>query len=113
MIHHALPNQRHPSPSIFEFRISNFRGNRRAGSIILKALIILILAGAVFGGGAYFAYTLFIQPDQNLKQETAFGTPTPPPDMTIPEYQRCLQLKNDHQYGPTWQQTWRKVTPPP
>ena len=60
--------------------------------------MILVLATAVFGGGAYFAYTLFVQPDQNLKRETAFGTPTPPPDMTIPEYQRCLQLKNDHQW---------------
>jgi hypothetical protein len=69
------------------------------GSIILKALFILILAAAVFGGGAYFAYTLFIQPEQKLKNETAFGTPTPPPDATIPEYERCLALKNNHQWG--------------
>ena len=71
---------------------------RTQAGIILKALIILALSAAVFGGGAYFAYTLFIQPDQSLKQETAFGTPTPPPDATIPEYERILQLKNDHQW---------------
>ena len=69
----------------------------RAG-IIIKALVILALAAAVFGGGAYFAYTLFLQPDQKLKQETAFGTPTPPPDMTVPEYAHCLELKKNHQW---------------
>lgn len=71
---------------------------QRAGGIILKTLVILALAAAVFGGGAYFAYTLFILPDQALKKETAFGTPSPPPDMTIPEYERILELKKGHQW---------------
>jgi hypothetical protein len=57
-----------------------------------------MLATAVFGGGAYFAYTLFIEPDQNLKKEAAFGTPPPPPDATIPEYERIRQLKDSHQW---------------
>jgi LysM repeat protein len=74
------------------------RRARLRGGIILKAFIILALATAVFGGGAYFAYTLFIQPDQNLKKEMAFGTPPPPPDMTIPEYERILPLKQNHQW---------------
>jgi hypothetical protein len=52
-------------------RTSNLRRARAAGSIILKTMIILALAAAVFGGGAYFAYTLFVEPDQNLKKETA------------------------------------------
>jgi len=73
-------------------------GARERGGFILKALVILALTVAVFGGGAYFTYTLFLEPEQNLKEETAFGTPTPPPDMTLPEYQRILQLKNDHQW---------------
>jgi hypothetical protein len=89
-------NLRPPIPSNFDFRISNFRrASVRGGGIILKGLIILALAAVVFGGGAYFAYTLFIQPGQALKSETAFGTPTPPPDMTIPEYERCLELKKN------------------
>ncbi|HEX4086582.1 MAG TPA: LysM peptidoglycan-binding domain-containing protein [Chthoniobacteraceae bacterium] len=75
-----------------------FPDSRRSGGIILKALVILALTAAVFGGGAYFTYKLFIEPEQNLKQETGMGTPTPPPDMTIPEYQRCLDLKNSHQW---------------
>jgi hypothetical protein len=71
---------------------------RSEGSIILKALVVLALAAAVFGGGAYFTYKLFIQPEQALKQEVAFGTPPPPPDATIPEYERILQLKENHQW---------------
>jgi LysM repeat protein len=110
------PSPRGLSHSTFDFRaersetdrpslvplnrsISNFRRAARGGGIILKTLFILALATVVFGGGAYFAYTLFIEPDQNLKKETAFGAPTPPPDMTVPEYGHCLQLKKDHQWA--------------
>ncbi len=71
---------------------------RERGGFILKALVILALAAAVFGGGAYYTYKLFIEPAQNLKMETAFGTPTPPPDMTVPEYNRILQIKNDRDW---------------
>jgi len=82
--------------SSFEFRASNSLNSR--GSIILKTLFILLLAAAVFGGGAYYAYTLFILPDQNLKRETALGALTPPPDTTIPEYQRIHLLLEDHHW---------------
>jgi len=97
MIPDALQSNRR-RPSDFEARTLIFRRAGVRAGIILKALVILALMAAVFGGGAYFAYTLFIEPDQNLKRETAFGTPTPPPDMTIPEYEGCLRLKTDHQW---------------
>ncbi len=63
---------------------------------MLKALFILILAAAIFGGAAYFGYDLFIKPQQELKEEAAFGTPTPPPDPTIPAFEKCMALKNQH-----------------
>jgi LysM repeat protein len=96
-----IPDSSNPLPSKisnFEFRISNCRHHREQAGIIAKALIILVLAAAVFGGGAYFTYTLFIEPGQNLKQEMAYGTPSPPPDTTIPEYEQILQLKNNRQW---------------
>lgn len=68
----------------------------RSGSIILKTLVILIVAAAVFGSAAYFAYTLFVKPQRALKAETAFGTPTPAPDQTIPEYERILGIKQSN-----------------
>jgi hypothetical protein len=78
---------------------SHFRAAKQRGSIILKGLVILVLAIAVFGGGAYYTYKLFIEPEQNLKLESAsVATMTPPPDLTIPEYQKCLDLKNAHDW---------------
>ena len=86
---------------IFDFHSSRRRDFRHAGAgggIILKTLFVLVLTAAVFGGGAYFAYTLFILPEQSLKQETALVAASPPPDGTIPEYERILQLKETHQW---------------
>jgi LysM repeat protein len=70
----------------------------QAGSIILKGLFVLMLTAAVFGGGAYFTYKLFLKPKEDLQKETAVGSPTPPPDQTLPEYERILDLKNSHQW---------------
>ena len=78
---------------------SHFHHARMRGGIILKGLFILALTVVVFGGGALVAYKLFLEPDQKLKKETGSGAPTPPPDQTIPEYERCLQLKKDHQWA--------------
>lgn len=63
---------------------------------MLKALVILVLVVAIFGGAAFVGYDMFVRPRQELKEETAFGTPTPPPDATIPEFERCLKIKNEH-----------------
>ncbi len=96
IVEHSKPSG--PGSSSFEFRISNFRRATRGGGIILKGLVILALAAVIFGGGAYFTYRLFLEPEENLKQETAVASTTPPPDMTIPEYERCLDLKKTHQW---------------
>ena len=79
-----LPKPPPSNTSNFEFRISNFRRSAVQAGFILKAFIILALMAAVFGGGAWFTYTLFIQPEQNLKNESAFGTPSPPPTPPSP-----------------------------
>src|SRR5581483_4006382 len=63
---------------------------------MFKALVILVLVAVIFGGAAYFGWDLFVRPTQELKEETAFGTPTPPPDPTIPEFEKCMTLKNEH-----------------
>jgi len=84
--------------SHFKRRTNLLPAARERGGLIIKALIILALAVAVFGGGAYCTYTLFIEPEQELKAETAVGAPTPPPDPTIQEYNRILQIKNDRDW---------------
>lgn len=64
---------------------------------MIKALIILLLAGVIFGGAAYFSYELFVRPNQALQEESLAGAPTPPPDTTIPEFEKCMKLKRANQ----------------
>jgi len=61
----------------------------------VKALVIIALALAVFGAVGYFAYELFIRPEQALRQEK-YGPRTPaPPDPTVPEFQKCVALRKN------------------
>jgi hypothetical protein len=61
----------------------------------LKGLFILLLAVAVFGGGGYYTYQLYIQPEIELQHEKASPAKAPPPiqDPTVAEYQKCLQME--------------------
>lgn len=61
----------------------------------LKGLFILLLAAAVFGGGGYFTYQLYIHPEIELQQEkNSPARPLPAiQDPTVAEYQKCLQME--------------------
>ncbi len=59
----------------------------------MKALIILILFVAVFGSAAYFGYDIFVKPKKLLKEEIAQGPLPPPPDPSVAEFEKCIQLK--------------------
>jgi LysM repeat protein len=61
----------------------------------LKGLFVLLLAVAVFGGGGYFTYKLYIHPEIQLQREQnepAAALPTLR-DPTVTEYQKCLQVE--------------------
>jgi LysM repeat protein len=63
----------------------------------IKALILLLVALAVFGSGGYYTYVLLVKPKIELKQELdtriLTGDPTPPPDPSLPELEYCLRVK--------------------
>lgn len=59
----------------------------------MKALVILLLAIGVFGAAGYYTYELFIRPEQALRQERLGPATPPPPDPTVPEFQRCVALR--------------------
>ncbi|MEA3187913.1 MAG: hypothetical protein QOD99_1743 [Chthoniobacter sp.] len=63
---------------------------------MFKALVILVLIAVIAGGATYFSYEMFVRPKEAMKEEIAFGTPTPPPDPTIPEFEKCVAIKNAH-----------------
>lgn len=58
----------------------------------MRALFLLLLACCVFGGAGYFTWLLFIKPEQDLKLERSLPPPTPPPDPTVPEYNKRVEI---------------------
>ncbi len=61
----------------------------------IKTLILLCLALAVFGGGGYWAYTLFLKPEIELKRDRE-SPPAPSPvfqDGTVGEFKKCLEVE--------------------
>jgi len=64
---------------------------------ILKTLVLLALCTAVFGGGGWFAYQLYIKPNQIPKEDLVGGKPAPPPDPSLLEFEKAMKLKSARQ----------------
>ena len=67
--------------------------------MVFRAIVILVLAGAIFGGAAFFAYELYWKPqklDREEKREAANRpAPTPPPDYTLPAFQKAIEQQKN------------------
>ena len=61
-------------------------------SFLIKAFIVIVLAAAIFGAAGYWAYELFVRPDKALQAERAKGPQAPPPDPTLPEFDKCMEV---------------------
>jgi LysM repeat protein len=66
--------------------------------MIIRAITILLLVAAVFGGAAYFSYELYWKPDRLDREDSAsaaLAVPTPTPDYTLEVYSKIEeQLKS-------------------
>lgn len=60
---------------------------------IIKLLVILLLAGGIFGTAYHFVDLLYLAPARALKEEKAEPPPPPPPDPSLPEFQACVELR--------------------
>lgn len=62
--------------------------------MIVRIVIVLIFAAAIFGTAGYFYYNLFLLPEKQLEQEVASlpAVPTPTPDRSLPEYEKILEI---------------------
>ena len=62
----------------------------------MKWLFVLLLAVVIFGGAAFFSYDLFVKPERTMRAEQSGEIPrTPPPDVSLPEFQAAAQLRQD------------------
>ncbi len=59
----------------------------------MKALIIILLAVVVFGASGYYTYELFIKPEKAIREEKLAPATPPPPDPTIPDFQKCVTVR--------------------
>jgi len=68
----------------------------------MKWLFVLLLALMIFGGAAWFGYNTFVKEDIAVKKEQR-GEVTPPPaqDISLPEFQAALQLRQDGKLAET------------
>jgi len=62
--------------------------------MLVRIIIVLVVAAAVFGSAGFFYYELFIRPDIELQEELARqpAEPTPTPDVSLPAYEALQQL---------------------
>ncbi len=66
----------------------------------MKWLIVLLLAVIIFGGAAFFSYDLFVKPERAMRAEQSGETArTPPPDVSLPEFQAAARLRQDGKLG--------------
>lgn len=66
--------------------------------IALKTLFLLLLAAAIFGGGWYFTDKLFRAPERALKEEKLAPPLPPPPDESLPELAKALEIKKQEKW---------------
>lgn len=65
--------------------------------MIIRAFIILVLVGVIFGGAAYFAYELYWKPqklDREDREAAAQAVATPTPDRGLPAFEEAMALRH-------------------
>jgi LysM repeat protein len=60
-------------------------------AFFVKTLIVLVLAGVIFGGAAFYTYELFFRPEIELKKEKELPPPPPPPDPSLPAFAAAME----------------------
>ena len=60
--------------------------------MILRIFVILVLASAVFGACWFAVHELYLKPEQRLHADKALPPPTPPPDPSLADFDRCVEI---------------------
>ncbi|MDD5350320.1 MAG: LysM peptidoglycan-binding domain-containing protein [Chthoniobacteraceae bacterium] len=66
-------------------------------SWIFKGLFLLLLCAAVFGSAGWFGYQLLVKPYQLPPEEQAGGKPSPPPDPSLPDFEKAMKVRDARQ----------------
>lgn len=66
--------------------------------LALKTLFLLLLTAAILGGGWYYTDKLFRAPERALKAEKLAPPLPPPPDESLPELAKVLDIKKQEKW---------------
>ena len=60
--------------------------------MLLRIFVILLLAAAIVGGGWFTVHELYIRPEEKLKADKSLPPPAPPPDPSLDEFEKCMEI---------------------
>ena len=64
---------------------------------LMKWLLVLLLAVAIFGGAAFFSYDLFVKPQRQVRAEKSGAIPAEaPPDLSLAEFQAAAKFRQEN-----------------
>ena len=60
--------------------------------MVLRIFAILVLASAIFGACWFAIHELYVKPEQRLHADKALPPPTPPPDPSLADFEKCVEI---------------------
>ena len=60
--------------------------------MVLRIFVIAVLASAIFGACWFAVHELYLKPEQRLHAGRALPPPTPPPDPSLADFEKCVQI---------------------
>ncbi len=60
--------------------------------MVLRIIVILVLAGTIFGACWFAVNELYVKPERRLHADKALPPPTPPPDPSLADFEKCAQI---------------------
>lgn len=60
--------------------------------MVLRIFVIAVLASAVFGACWFAVHELYLKPERQLRSDKALPPPTPPPDPSIADFEKCVEI---------------------
>jgi hypothetical protein len=66
---------------------------KNSPAVLIRLLILLLFAAALYAGGYYAVQELYVKPEQKLIADRNVPPPAPPTDPSIAEFARCIELR--------------------
>ncbi len=69
--------------------------------MLLRIFVILVLSATIFGGSWFLVHELYIKPEERLQADKSLPRPTPPPDPSLGEFEKCVAISQKGVPGET------------